>query len=647
MRVVGLISGGKDSIYNLMQCKLEGHELVALANLYPNDDREEMDSYMFQTVGYSGIEMIATALDLPLYRRKTSGTSQKIEQEYLFTPDDPADEVEDLYDLLQEVKTVHNIDAVASGAILSNYQRCRVENVCNRLHLTSLSYLWRRNQSELLQEMIDSGMEAILIKVATLGLTPEKHLGKTIREIQPEMIKLNNMYGVNICGEGGEYETFTLDCPLFKYRISVADKRIVSASNDVGYIVFEKLALEKKGAESPNLNRVKKFYNSLDYANYSTREILEKTRLDFEHPAPVVKDHSGLIEWIWLPRISGKGKDSVEAAKDAMVQLEKSARDLKISMKDILFINIFVKSMKDFAKINAIYSSVLNFANPPARACVETQLPDNTWILLEAFAAIVGDNIPKDCLHIQGISHWAPSNIGPYSQGKRLGRTAIVSGQIGLIPGSMSLPPNENFLTEFKLSLRNTDCVIKSLDPPSNITNVSLAICYLTDSILIPQAALETENIFSNAIVNFVVVSALPRNAQVEFQVLLHSPERPREKQEFTYNDDNLILRIQKLSNESDDFGIVSGTITPNCELLSENIQEALINFLNKITEVVYSQTDNKADHCRIFYNINHVKIIKTVLEDYFKKLNVDFVLIPAVDLVDNGIVTVTFIKLG
>jgi len=22
-------------------------------------------------------------------------------------------------------------------------------------------------------------------------------------------------YGVNICGEGGEYETFTLDCPLF------------------------------------------------------------------------------------------------------------------------------------------------------------------------------------------------------------------------------------------------------------------------------------------------------------------------------------------------------------------------------------------------------------------------------------------------
>lgn len=35
MRVVGLISGGKDSIFNLMQCIAAGHEIVALANLYP------------------------------------------------------------------------------------------------------------------------------------------------------------------------------------------------------------------------------------------------------------------------------------------------------------------------------------------------------------------------------------------------------------------------------------------------------------------------------------------------------------------------------------------------------------------------------------------------------------------------------------
>ena len=28
-------------------------------------------------------------------------------------------------------------------------------------------------------------------------------------------------YGVNVCGEGGEYETFTLDCPLFHKHLKM------------------------------------------------------------------------------------------------------------------------------------------------------------------------------------------------------------------------------------------------------------------------------------------------------------------------------------------------------------------------------------------------------------------------------------------
>lgn len=35
MRVVALVSGGKDSSFNMMQCVAAGHEIVALANLYP------------------------------------------------------------------------------------------------------------------------------------------------------------------------------------------------------------------------------------------------------------------------------------------------------------------------------------------------------------------------------------------------------------------------------------------------------------------------------------------------------------------------------------------------------------------------------------------------------------------------------------
>lgn len=107
------------------------------------------------------------------------------------------------------------------GAILSDYQRVRVENVCVRLGLVSLAYLWRRDQRELLTEMIDSGMHAIIIKVASLGLVPNMHLGQSLAEMRPHLLKMADKFGLNVCGEGGEYESFTLDCPLYKRRIEV------------------------------------------------------------------------------------------------------------------------------------------------------------------------------------------------------------------------------------------------------------------------------------------------------------------------------------------------------------------------------------------------------------------------------------------
>lgn len=91
---------------------------------------------------------------------------------------------------------------------------------CNRLGLKSFAYLWERDQRELLAEMADNGVQAILVKVAAMGLKPV-HLGKTIAEMYPLLCELNEKYQSHVCGEGGEYETFTLDCPLFKKRIVV------------------------------------------------------------------------------------------------------------------------------------------------------------------------------------------------------------------------------------------------------------------------------------------------------------------------------------------------------------------------------------------------------------------------------------------
>jgi hypothetical protein len=38
--------------------------------------------------------------------------------------------------------------------------------------------------------MIDSDVDAILVKVASIGLHPLRHLGKTIAELQPQFMML-------------------------------------------------------------------------------------------------------------------------------------------------------------------------------------------------------------------------------------------------------------------------------------------------------------------------------------------------------------------------------------------------------------------------------------------------------------------------
>ncbi|XP_022246781.1 diphthine--ammonia ligase-like isoform X3 [Limulus polyphemus] len=238
--------GGKDSCYGMLQCVAAGHEIVALANLYPKD-QDELDSYMYQTVGHQAIGLYAEAMGIPLFRKEIKGTA--LDQRKCYDPTE-GDEVEDLHELLQLVKKEVPIEGVSVGAIMSNYQRVRALNVCDRLGLTMLAYLWQRDQEELLQEMIDCQVEAILIKVAALGLDPTNHLGKTLREIYPHMIQMKEKFGLNVCGEGGEYETFTLDCPLFKKKIVIDQKKTVIHSNDafapVGYLKFSAMHLVDK-----------------------------------------------------------------------------------------------------------------------------------------------------------------------------------------------------------------------------------------------------------------------------------------------------------------------------------------------------------------------------------------------------------------
>lgn len=122
---------------------------------------------------------------------------------------------------------------------------------CRRLSLTPLSYLWQRNQTSLLSEMISSGLNAILIKIAGAGLTPSD-LAKPLSSMQPKLVSLHQRFGTHPCGEGGEYETFTIDSPLFRHYIDIREKEVVVVDqNDVApvaYLRIKHALLAKKEA---------------------------------------------------------------------------------------------------------------------------------------------------------------------------------------------------------------------------------------------------------------------------------------------------------------------------------------------------------------------------------------------------------------
>lgn len=248
MNVVALLSGGKDSLFNLYLAQQEGHRTVAIANLKPPTGKDELDSYMYQTVGHQAIEFIAEALDKPLFRADISAPTANKQLEY--TKDiDENDEVEQLFCLLRDMKQIHAIDfdAVSVGAIASSYQKHRVESICQRLNLKMLAYLWNENQDTLLQRMIDNNFNAILIKVACMGLN-KTHIGQSIKDMLPTLRKLEQEYGTNICGEGGEYETLVLDCPLFKKSLVLDEYDVICHSDDefapVYYLRPTKMHLE-------------------------------------------------------------------------------------------------------------------------------------------------------------------------------------------------------------------------------------------------------------------------------------------------------------------------------------------------------------------------------------------------------------------
>ena len=187
---------------------------------------------MFHTPAMNMVEMQAEAMGLPILISETEGEKEK--------------ELADLEKAIKEAKEKYGLTQIVAGALYSKYQYDRVVKICDSLDLEALAPLWHMSQETLLRELIAESFDVRITRIASQGLD-ESFLGKKIDEsVVKKFAAINKKMGFHMAGEGGEYESLVVDCPMFKKRVVIDDSKKVMQSDITGALEITKAHLEEK-----------------------------------------------------------------------------------------------------------------------------------------------------------------------------------------------------------------------------------------------------------------------------------------------------------------------------------------------------------------------------------------------------------------
>lgn len=500
LNVIALISGGKDSLYSILHCIRNGHRVVALANLHPElrtdtEDDKDIDSFMYQTIGHSVIPLYQEALDIPLYRAPITGGAVDTARIYRHDAADQSaegtseDETENLVPLLRRVMAAHpEANAVSAGAILSTYQRTRIENVAGRLGLVPLAWLWMYpslpapgereadalaiKEAGLLEDMAGCGCDARIIKVASGGLDDgflwESVSGSenTGRAVRRKIVKAMGRFAVPedirgaVLGEGGEYETLAIDGPgfLWKQRIEIEEREVGTGEGGVAFMKLKGAKCVRKEGDEITPQDVRRpalldtpFATALEEmpelssSGSETRNLTTSPAWSICEPHHRHSNSTWTISNLVAPEAGpGAGEQMNGIVTKAEAALRTISESTPRSTEDIVFATVLLRSMDDFALMNNVYVSLFKKPNPPARVTVACgdALPSNVKVMV-SFVVDMGARSSRQGLHVQSRSYWAPANIGPYSQAMSIplqgSRLVYIAGQIPLEPASMEV----------------------------------------------------------------------------------------------------------------------------------------------------------------------------------------------------------------
>jgi len=204
MKLAALFSGGKDSTYSIFLAKKQGHEIKCLLSVFPKSD----ESHLLHHPNLQWTYLQSQSMQIP---------QLTIKSEF----DETDNEINSLEKILIQAIDEYQIEGLVHGGIQSQFQKEKFENLCNKLNLKSITPLWNRNSLEYMNELISSNFVFIITSVSSGGLD-DSWLGKIITKNDIDTLyALSQKFGFNLNFEGGEAETFVVDCSLFSHPIKI------------------------------------------------------------------------------------------------------------------------------------------------------------------------------------------------------------------------------------------------------------------------------------------------------------------------------------------------------------------------------------------------------------------------------------------
>jgi asparagine synthase (glutamine-hydrolysing) len=223
-----LLSTGKDSCLAAQLMLDQNYSVECFITL----QSKNKDSYMYHGPNTHLAKLQAEAAQIPLILQETYGEKEE--------------ELKELRKAIIAAIEHYNIEGIVTGALFSHYQRDRIEKICDELGLKCFSPMWHMPQEKELEVLLSRGIKFCIVKIAADGLTKE-WLGKVITEKEiAKLHALNEKMGFNVAGEGGEYESLTLDAPFFKKELVLKKTRIEEEDENTATLIVEEAELKEK-----------------------------------------------------------------------------------------------------------------------------------------------------------------------------------------------------------------------------------------------------------------------------------------------------------------------------------------------------------------------------------------------------------------